>query len=201
MTTKTSDQAEDVERALVARLKAGDGRAIDMLMQRHATRLRMLARRMLGRNDEADDLVQDAFIALWRQADRLDPERGAIGAWLTRVVVNRAIDRARRARFLRFIGLDSAPDTADDVPDPEQAASARSEIAAVRADLEALPPRQRAAILLAAEEEASTASIAEALGLSAGAAEQLLVRGRRTLRLAAMKRAEAGETTGKAERS
>ena len=171
------------------RLQAGDARALDLIMRRHGGRLRAIAHRMLGRADEAEDLVQDSFVALWRQAGRIDIERGPIGAWLTRVVVNRAIDRSRRNRFLRFIGLDSAEESADEAPDPETEVISRSEMAAVRADLAALPARQRAAILLAAEGGQSTAEIAEALGLSTGAAEQLLVRARRSLRLSAMQRA------------
>ena len=71
---------------------------------------------------------------------------------------------------------------------------ARSEVQAVMRDLAALPPRQRAAILLASDGEASTAAIADVMDLSVGATEQLLVRARRSLRLSAMARQEAGGT-------
>ncbi len=184
----SADTARDPDDALVLRLKAGDARALEALMQDHGGRLRLIARRILGRADEADDVVQDAFVALWRQADRLEAGRGPVGAYLTRIVVNRSIDRARRARLLRFIGLDTAPDPHDDAPGPEAVALARSEVAAVMRDLQALPPRQRAAILLASGDEPSTAAIADVMNLSVGATEQLLVRARRTLRLRAMAR-------------
>ncbi len=190
----SADTAEDPDALLVLRLKRGDERALEALMLGHGNRLRLIARRILGRADEADDVVQDAFLAVWRGAARLDPGRGAIGAYLTRVVVNRAIDKARRARLLRFIGLDTAPDPADDAPGPEMVSVARSEVQAVMRDLAALPPRQRAAILLASDGEASTAAIADVMDLSVGATEQLLVRARRSLRLSAMARQEAGGT-------
>ena len=180
--------AEDADAALIRRLQAGDERALEALMLAHGGRLRLIARRICGRADEADDVVQDAFLVLWRQAAKLDPGRGPIGAYLTRVVVNRSIDRARRARLLRFIGLDTAPDPADDAPGPETVTLARSEVSAVMRDLAALPPRQRAAILLASGDDPSTAAIADVMNLSVGATEQLLVRARRTLRLRAMER-------------
>ncbi|HWJ75819.1 MAG TPA: sigma-70 family RNA polymerase sigma factor [Kaistia sp.] len=188
--------ADDADAALTLRLKAGDERALEALMLRHGGRLRLIARRILARGDEAEDIVQDVFLAVWRRANRLDAERGPIGAYLTRAVVNRAIDRARRARFLQFIGLDTAPEGADETPGPEVTALARSEVSAVMRDLQALPPRQRAAILLASSDEHSTASIADVMNLSVGATEQLLVRARRTLRLHAMARQQierAGE--------
>lgn len=188
--SSSADQHED-DALLVCRLQRGDSRALDALMRRHGRRLRAIAHRMLGRLDEAEDLVQDTFVTLWRQADRIEDGRGPIGAWLTRVLVNRAIDRARRNRFLQFIGLDSAEESADEAPNPETATVSRSEMAAVKADLARLPARQRAAILLAADGH-GTAEIAAAMDLSVGAAEQLLVRARRALRLAATRR-ETGQ--------
>ncbi|WP_210187029.1 RNA polymerase sigma factor [Kaistia soli] len=187
--------ADDADAELTLRLKAGDERALQALMLRHGGRLRLIARRILARADEAEDIVQDVFLAVWRRADRLDTERGPIGAYLTRAVVNRSIDRARRARFLQFIGLDTAPEGVDDMPGPEVTALARSEVSAVMRDLQTLPPRQRAAILLASSDEHSTVAIADLMNLSVGATEQLLVRARRTLRLRAMAR-QSNERAG-----
>ena len=103
-------------------------------------------------------------------------------AWLTRIAINRAIDAGRRRRVRRFFGLEEADAVADEAATAEDETAARGELAAVAADIRALPQRQRAAILLAAGGEHSNSEIAAMLGLSAGAVEQLLVRARRTLR-------------------
>lgn len=189
----------DPDHPLVARLAAGDETALRELMNRHGGRLRQIARRMNGGDIDADDIVQEAFVAVWRRAPKLladrtsGMDRAPFGAYLTRIVVNRSIDRARRARFWRMIGIETAPEMADEAPALDDALVARSEVAAVASDLQILPARQRAAILLASSEERSVGEVAEAMGISIGAVEQLLVRARRTLRSRALARLQAGE--------
>jgi RNA polymerase sigma-70 factor (ECF subfamily) len=168
---------------LHARIVEGDERAFSELARRHAGRLRMLALRFCGDAAEADDVVQDTFLTVWRKASSWQPDGPPFGAWLTRIAINLAIDRHRRRRVRRFFGLDAANEVADAQPTAEQETGARATLAAVTRDLRALPPRQRAAILLAAGGERSNAEIAFAMGLTVGAVEQLLVRARRTLRM------------------
>jgi RNA polymerase sigma-70 factor (ECF subfamily) len=119
---------------------------------------------------------------VWRNAARWQPGEIAFKAYLTRITVNRAIDGERRQRLRRFFGLEAAADAEDPAPSAEGSAIGREELAAVTRDIGVLPARQRAAILLSAGGERTNREIAEALGLSEGAAEQLLVRARRTLR-------------------
>jgi len=178
----------DPDAPLFSRLAAGDQAALGPLMARHGPRLRVLARRMTGRNDEAEDIVQEAFVAIWRRAARIDPDKAPIAAYLTRAVVNRCIDRARRQKIRRLIGLESAPEIEDDAPGADQVVEARGEMQAVARDLADLPARQRAAILLASGGDLTVAEVAAAMDLSVGATEQLLVRARRTLRRRALER-------------
>lgn len=178
-----SAEEDDPDAPLVVRMAAGDERALGELIRRHGPRLRALALRFSGNAGGADDIVQETFWAAWRSASRWTPGEIAFKAYLTRIAVNRAIDGERRLRLRRFFGLDVAADAVEPTPSAESSVAARNELAAVVRDIGALPAKQRAAILLSAGGERTNREIADALGLSEGAAEQLLVRARRTLRL------------------
>ena len=172
----------DPDDPLVARMQAGDERALAEIVRRHGPRLRALAQRFTGERAAADDIVQETFLAAWRNVRNWQPGAAPYAAWLTRIAVNRSIDHDRRRRIRRFFGLEESADIADPSVSAEATVAARTELSAVMADIAVLPARQRAAILLSADGERSNAEIAAALGLSEGGAEQLLVRARRTLR-------------------
>jgi RNA polymerase sigma-70 factor (ECF subfamily) len=177
-----ADANADPDEALVARIARGDERAFTEVVRRHTGRLRTLLHRFVGDSGEADDIVQETFWTVWRKAGSWTPGGPPFGAWLTRIALNRAIDADRRRRARRFFGIEEAGDIADDAASAEDEVTTRGELTAVAKDIRALPPRQRAAILLAAGGERSNLEIANAMGLSEGAVEQLLVRARRTLR-------------------
>ncbi len=175
--------AGTTDEALVAEIAAGDQRAFAEIVRRHGGRLKALALRFSGGAGEADDIVQETFWSLWRNAGRWRPGGPPFAAYLTRMAINRAIDGERKKKTRRFFGLEAAEDTADPEPAADDKLAASTALAAVARDIGGLPARQRAAILLAADGEKSNAEIAEAMGLSVGAVEQLLVRARRTLRM------------------
>jgi RNA polymerase sigma-70 factor (ECF subfamily) len=189
---------QETDEALALRTAAGDQRALREIVRRHGGRLRAMAHRFTGGSAEADDIVQETFVSFWKTASRWQPGGPPLGAYLTRIAVNRAIDGDRRRRVRRFFGLEDAVEIAD----PEAGADARlagkHELRLVTGYIETLPARQRAAILLAADGERSNAEIGEVMGLSIGAVEQLLVRARRTLRtrLAAQGSDEPGMAKG-----
>ncbi len=177
---------------LMARAAAGDRRAFALLVTRHAERVRSVALRFSGNAADADDVTQQAFLAAWRDARNWQRGRARFSTWIYRVAVNRCIDLARRRRVRSWLSLDAVAEPEDDAPDAAERAAQQSELAAVRRDMLALPEKQRAALLLAVQAEKSTAEIGEALGVSAGAAEQLLVRARRALRERARERMREG---------
>lgn len=181
LTTRGLAEAEDEALALLA--ASGDGRALGEIVRRHGGRLRALALGFAGGAPEADDIVQETFLSFWRTAKRWQPGGPPLGAYLTRIAINRAIDADRRRRIRRFIGLEAAVDVAEDEIGSDRQMDSKRALAAVTRDIAALPAKQRAAILLAADGERSNAEIAAAMGMSEGAVEQLLVRARRTLRL------------------
>ncbi|MEO1491809.1 MAG: sigma-70 family RNA polymerase sigma factor [Pseudomonadota bacterium] len=179
-----SDQKQQVAAALVEAIASGQRRALGQLIGLYSRGLTAVAARYLGREDDAEEVVQDVFVRVWRHAGRYDPARAKVSTWLYRIAVNLCIDRRRKRALLRVIGLEET-----EIPDPQPTPADRidgaSELAAVRGAIDTLPNRQRMALLLRAVGGLETAEVATAMGLSTGAAEQLLVRARRKLREAA----------------
>jgi len=168
---------------LVARIVAGDQRAFAEIVRRHAGRVKALALGFSGMPSEADDIVQETFWSFWRHAARWKSDGPPLAAYLAKIAMNRAIDISRRRKLRAFFGLEDAGDVADATSPVDDRVIAGSELRAVSRDLLDLPPRQREAILFAADGVTTNSEIAAAMGLTVGAVEQLLVRARRTLRL------------------
>lgn len=151
-------------------------------MEAHAPRLHALAARMLGDPALAEDVVQATFLKAWQKAEAWVPGSAPFAAWLRRVTVNACLDQLRRR------GHPAAPVAGVEVPErtdpapPADAVLERGERAAeVRRAVDGLPARQKAALALFLD-GASQREGADALGVSEGAYESLLVRARRTLR-------------------
>ena len=77
-------------------VRAGETRAFEVIFDRHADAAFSLAYRMCGRQAMAEDVVQEAFVSLWRSGARYDATRGSVRTWVLSVVRNRAIDAFRR---------------------------------------------------------------------------------------------------------
>ncbi len=167
---------------LLARIAREDRGAFTMLMRRHGAKVRGLALSFSGQAADAEDVVQDVFIMLWRRPHAGRPGGAAFSTWLYRVVVNRCIDQARRKRLRSWLPFAEVPDPPDDAPDAFAEVSGREHLAEVRHMIRDLPEKQRLALLLSVQGERSNAEIGSILGVSEGAAEQLLVRARRALR-------------------
>lgn len=175
--------AED-DAALVKRIASREEEAFRMVVAAHAPMLHRIAFRMVGEAQEAEDIVQEAMLRLWDHAARLAASSAGgvrLGAWLGRVTVNLAIDRVRLAR--RVSG-EAVPERADEAPLADRQIEAREETGAARALIEALPERQRAAIVLTYYEELPNAAAAQAMDMNVKAFESLLHRARAALRKA-----------------
>jgi RNA polymerase sigma-70 factor (ECF subfamily) len=171
---------------LMALVYEGNTRAFEVVFDRHAGAAFSLAYRMCGRRPLAEEVVQEAFMSLWRSAARYDPARGSVRSWVLRVVHNRAIDAFRR----------ELPSTSHDVPDDwisealparertEDEVERRSDARLVRCALEDLPPDQRQVIELAYFGGFSHSQIAAALGLPAGTVKGRMRLGLSKLRIA-----------------
>jgi RNA polymerase sigma-70 factor (ECF subfamily) len=160
-------------------IAAGDAAAFARLIDREAPRLVRFARGILGSLDEAEDVVQDTLVRLLENAARWRPE-ARIGTWLHRVCYNCAIDRLRRRRgFLDESALEAVADEGE----LADAALVRDErLGSLRAAIEGLPERQRAALVLFHFQGLAQREAADVMGVSETAFESLLSRARRQLR-------------------
>jgi RNA polymerase sigma-70 factor, ECF subfamily len=172
----------DPDAALVRDAGAGDVRAAEALVRKHAARTTRLARRMLGDAAEAEDVAQDVFLRVWREAPRWRPGAAKFETWMHRVTLNLCYDRLRRRR--ETPDPDAGLYVASADPSASDAWLARQRAARVRAAMADLPERQRAALVLCHFEEVSNIEAASALEISVEALESLLARGRRGLKAA-----------------
>lgn len=167
---------------MMAALAAGDRQAMSRLIHRFGPGLRRFLAGVLSAPHEAEDMAQETFLRVWAASGRYDPDRASPATWIYRIALRLAIDRNRRTGFRRFLGLEAAPEPEDETPGAEAALTGRQALALTRRALDALPDRQRRALLLRAVAEMTNAEIASVLDISAGAVEQLLVRARAGLR-------------------
>lgn len=157
--------------ALAERIRSGDRDALGQLYDRYASVSLAVALRVVGDREQAEDLVHDAFMAVWQKIARYDAARGPLRSWLLTIVRNRAIDRVRGRRPTIEVGdadeqsllRTSANPTMDD-------AIRRRSAAELHAALEALPEEQRRAIELAYFEGYTYREIAEITGVPHGTA-------------------------------
>ncbi len=179
----TSPPAADAaeESALVDRVRRGDGAAFDALVQRYMRRAFAVAYRVMGQREDAEDLVQDAFMAALQKIDTFERGR-SFGPWLMRILVNRGLN-ARKARTLRT--TDEIPETAaSSAASPERDAERGELRTRLAAAMEALPPRQRTIVQLFELEGFGSPEIAGILEISEGTVRWHLHEARKTLRRA-----------------
>jgi len=182
----SDDALGDARRA--DRIRDGDAGALGELYDRHAAAALAVAMRVVGGRAEAEDVVHDAFVAVWRKIDRFDAQRGSLRAWLLTVVRNRAIDRVRARRTA--VDVDDADERSllRTGPNPTwDAALDRAAANDLRQAMDALPDEQRRAIELAYFEGYTYREVAEITGVPPGTAN-----GRLRLALAKLREALTG---------
>jgi RNA polymerase sigma-70 factor (ECF subfamily) len=169
------------ERDLLVRVQQGDTEAFDGLVRAYLRRARSIAGRLMRDPDDADDLVQDAFLRALEKIDSFDPAR-AFGPWFFRILVNTGLDTYRK-RALRATEPES-----EGVPSPSPTPDAHAEGAEIRGRFEAalaeLPPRQRVVVWSFEVDGMNTEEIAAELGVSQVTVRWHLHHGRRALRQA-----------------
>ncbi|MES2861039.1 MAG: RNA polymerase sigma factor [Pseudomonadota bacterium] len=169
----------DPDEDLVRRVGQGDPAAIQAMVARKLPRILALAHRMLGDAVEAEDVAQDAMLRAWKQAPRWTPGKAKFDTWLHRVGLNLCYDRLRKRRE---VPTETPPDRPDPGPAPDRGLLAAELGVRVDLALQALPVRQREAIVLCHYQELSNIEAAGLMEVSIEAIESLLSRGRRTLR-------------------
>jgi RNA polymerase sigma-70 factor, ECF subfamily len=168
----------DSDVSLVVAAQDGDGDAFSELFRRHYASVRRTCARRLGDLREADEIAQAAFVRAWERIDRCGGER-RFGGWVQVIAHNLCID-AMRDRS-RTTPTESPAETFVAHDAPEDALLRAEAASLVQLALADLPPRQRDVVVARHIEERRPGEIAAALGLSVGAVDSLLLRGRRRL--------------------
>lgn len=179
MTSTPAADPADPDAALLAGAAAGDETAFAQLVDRHLPRLHGLAWRALGSVAEAEEVAQETLLRAWRQLPSWQGGKALFSTWLHRVALNLVNDRLRARR--EQVPIEDAGLVSEEAQ-PDRSASEAQRAARVRQALQALPERQRDAILLCHYEGMGNIEAAAALEVSVEALESLVSRARRALR-------------------
>jgi RNA polymerase sigma-70 factor (ECF subfamily) len=178
---------------IVERVRAGETALFEIIMRRHNQRLYRATLGILRSGQEAEDVMQDAYVRAYQHLDQF-AGRAKFATWLTRIAVNEALARAKRGA--RFEELD---ETSEATMDAFSATSHTPEQQASRAELQVLleeaiatlPPRYRSVLMMRDVEEMSTVETAECLGIREENVKVRLHRARALIRKQLYQRAGA----------
>jgi len=166
---RVATAADDADRAVLTRISSGDLHALDELYDRYKTMSYSIAYRITSDPTLAEDVVQDAFLGVWRNAARYLEGRGSVKTWLLSIVHHRAIDAVRRRRAtVDLPERDDAPPPAMRLPDVWGEVSSNLDADEVRAALASLSDVQREALELAYFGGLTQTEIAERTGTPLG---------------------------------
>ncbi len=179
------------DEALLVAFANGDQTAARLLATRLAPRAIGQAFRLLHDRAEAEDVVQEAMLRLWRIAPEWRQGEAQVSTWLYRVVGNLCIDRLRKRK--RSVGIDEIAEPADDTPSVSDRMQDNARLQALSDALAEMPDRQAQAVSLRHLEGLGNPEIAEIMEISVEAVESLTARGKRTLaKILAGRKAELG---------
>ena len=170
--------------ALLVGFANGDARAGRQLVARLAPRLFGYAARALGDHGEAEDVVQETMLRLWKIAPDWRQGEAKVSTWAYRVTMNLCTDRLRQRRTRPQVAMDSVVEPAADLASVVELMTARQRSETLDAALSVLPDRQRQAVVMRHLEGFSNPEIAEIMDIGVEAVESLTARGKRALKKA-----------------
>ncbi len=188
--TLTTDLGPGDDASLLARLRAGEGRAYDELAAACAAMLFATARRILGNEQDAADAVQEAMLGAFKNIDSFDG-RSRLSTWITRIVINKCLMKLRSRRRRPETSIEPLlPTFKDDGHptrwtarwQPEDAFERTRVLDLVRDKIEDLPNQYREMLLLRDIQQLSTEDVAAALGDTPNAVKVRLHRARQALK-------------------
>jgi RNA polymerase sigma factor (sigma-70 family) len=181
--TRPHDPADEL---LVRRIADGDQTALGELYDRYGRPAYSLARRICADDGIAEDVVQEVFLAFWREPRRFDPERGSFGTWLLTLVHHKSVDAVRRESAIRRRTVPAAEDgeewSAPPGPGADQAALGAVVAGQVRDALGKLPDEQRQALTLAYYGGYTQREVATITGVPLGTVKSRMFTGVQRLR-------------------
>jgi RNA polymerase sigma-70 factor (ECF subfamily) len=171
---QTQSEAGPSDAALVVAARAGEKWAQEALFRRHARMVNGLAYRLMGRDEDIDDLVQDSFLSAFRGLDRLTNPQ-AFSSWMGSIVVGTAHKLLRRRRMMTRFGLRrSTPIDVEQLLAPGMPTGVGLELKQVYACLERLGPEERIALVLHRVDGLSIPDVAKQMSLSVSTVKRRL---------------------------
>jgi RNA polymerase sigma factor (sigma-70 family) len=168
------------DEALLSSIAAGDESALGEVYDRFGGEAYRLALRIVRDPEFAEDVVQDAFLSVWRWASSFDAERGTVRSWLLTLVHRRAVDLVKQEERRRKFRADLPPERVG--VSATDAAASRSERGRVQEAMRTLPEAERQALVLSYYGGLSQSQIAQRLGLPLGTVKSRAFNGLRRLR-------------------
>jgi RNA polymerase sigma factor (sigma-70 family) len=170
------------DRLLMARLANGQHAAIGDLYDQYGHQVYSLARRMLQESAAAEDITQEVFLKVWRNAARFDPERGAVGTWILHITYTSTVDLLRQRQRASAAHYEVATDEPDPEADTESDAVSILLGDQVRTALIRLPGEQRQALEMAYFGALTQQEIANRLNIPLGTVKSRVRLGLQALR-------------------
>jgi RNA polymerase sigma-70 factor (ECF subfamily) len=169
--------AGDALASLMAQIAEGDRAALRQLYEATSSKLFGVCLRILSDREEAEDVLQDVYVTIWRRADRFDAGRASVMAWISAIARNRAIDRLRaRGPSSRRDSIDGM-ELADDGPGAEALVGAADDARRLQACMNELDPRTREVIRIAFFEGVTYEAIAQRMDAPLGTVKSWIRRG------------------------
>jgi RNA polymerase sigma-70 factor (ECF subfamily) len=165
-----SDLRALADEDLMQLLQRNDPRAFEVVYERHSGAAFSLAYRMVGRGNVAEDVVQEAFLSIWRSGARYERTRGSVRTWVLGIVHHRAIDQLRRSSVhdKRRSSDEGIEERFESGERTEGEVARREEAATIRSAMDTLPADQSHVIELAYFGGFTHTEIAEILGAPVG---------------------------------
>ena len=180
-----TDTDEQSDRSLIQRAAGQDDHAFTLLMRKFKLPLYRFALRHVDDPDDAEDIVQDTFVAAHRNLGRYNPKY-AVSTWLYRITLNKCRDLGRKRKTRKFLlrmtsKIEDQVTNLEAEDNPEQQMLAQSELGQLSKQIANLPDALRAPLILCVIEEMSHGEAARILGISVKAVETRIYRARKTL--------------------
>jgi RNA polymerase sigma-70 factor (ECF subfamily) len=168
------------DESLISQIQEGSHVAFATLVNRHSNRFYRIAYRLVSSKDDAEDIVQDAFLKLWNRPNLWDPSKGTkFTTWFYRVVINLCLDHRKKKKL---INLSEGIEFADEKPGADVLLDVHQKQALLERLICELPERQQLAINLCFYEGLSNNDAAQIIGVRVKALQSLIMRAKTTLK-------------------
>ncbi len=168
------------DESLICQIQEGSHEAFAILVDRHSNRFYRIAYRFVSSKDDAEDIVQEAFLKIWKRPNLWDPGKGTkFTTWFYRVVINLCLDHRKKKKM---INLPEDIEFADENPGADVLYDVHQKQAVIERFIQELPERQQMAVNLCFYEGLSNNEAAQIIGVKVKALQSLVMRAKTTLK-------------------